>query len=266
MLYIIGTPIGNLDDLSFRAVETFKKVDMIFCEDTRQTIKLLNHLNISKPLFSYHKFNESQVSKKIVEELKSGKEIGLVSDSGMPLVSDPGAILVKNLKENGLLYTVIPGASASLSALILSGLDSSTFTFVGFLPEKTTDKKELLKKVKNYDTTLIFYISPHNIEKDLNIIYEHLGKRRASLVKEITKIYERAYDFVLGESFEFDRHGEFVLVVDKPKEIEEIKTLSLKDEIEKEVLAGLTENQAIGKVAKRRNLSRNDVYKIIKLN
>lgn len=265
MLYIVGTPIGNLQDITFRAVETLRSVDIIFCEDTRQTIKLLNHLKISKPLFSYHKFNEIETSQKIIDLLKQEKKIALVSDSGMPLISDPGNILVKELKQNNLPFTVIPGPTAFVSALILSGLDSSRFVFIGFLPEKTKQKKELLLEVKNYYCSLIFYIAPHNIKQDLKTIYEVLGKRKASLVKEITKIYENVYDFVLGDEFEFDPKGEFVLVVEGAKQKDEIPQMTIEKEIESLIKSGLTENQAIGKVAKSRNLQRNQVYKMIKL-
>lgn len=265
MLYIVGLPIGNLEDITLRAIRTLKEVDVIACEDTRNTLKLLNHYEIKKKLISYHKFNEQKMVEPILDMLKQGKNIALVSDSGMPLISDPGNILVKSLKENKIPYTVIPGASASLSALILSGFDSSKFSFIGFIPEKNKNKIELLESVKFLNQTLIFYISPHSLEKDLKIIEKVLGQRKASLVKEITKIYEGVFDFVLGQELDINQKGEFVLIVEGNSEQKpEVKELSITQHIDFLVKQGLSENQAIAKVAKANNLTKNDLYKQLK--
>ena len=167
MLYFVATPIGNLADMSFRAVETLKNVDLIACEDTRHSLTLLNHYGIKKPLISYHKFNEKENSEKIIASLLEGKNVAVISDAGMPVISDPGNILVNMLIENGLEFTVIPGACAFVSALILSGLDSARFCFLGFLPQKSSERKEFLEKYKNLDMTLIFYSAPHDIKKDI---------------------------------------------------------------------------------------------------
>ena len=197
MLYFVATPIGNLKDFSFRAVEVLKSVDKIACEDTRHSLTLLNAYDIKKPLFSYHKFNEKEVAEKIIDGLKKGENIAVITDAGMPVVSDPGNVLTKLLIEEGLEFTVIPGACACVSALVLSGLDSSRFCFLGFMPEKQGARKEFLSKYKDLDLTLIFYSAPHDVKKDIESIYEVLGDRRAVAVKEITKIYESAERFNL---------------------------------------------------------------------
>lgn len=267
MLYIIGTPIGNLKDISLRALEILGQVDIIACEDTRNTIKLLNHYNIKKKLISYHKFNEKQQSEEIVLLLKEGKNIALVSDSGLPIVSDPGNILVKTLKENQLEYTVIPGATASLSALILSGFESKMFTFVGFLPEKNTERTNLLNSIKSLTHTLIFYISPHSLIKDTQSIFEIFGSRHACFVKEITKIHETVYDFVLGQDIEINPKGEFVLIVEgtNQKSVENKSELSINEQIELLKNQGMSENQAISKTAKQNNMTKQALYKILKV-
>ena len=156
MLYLVSTPIGNLKDMTFRAVEVLKSVDFIACEDTRHSMTLLAAYDIKKPLKAYHKFNERAEGEKIVEALKEGKNVALITDAGTPVISDPGNVLVKMLIENGLEYTVIPGANAFVPALVLSGMDASRFAFIGFLPEKAKDRNELLEKYKDLDMTLIF--------------------------------------------------------------------------------------------------------------
>ena len=266
MLYIVGLPIGNLKDISLRALEVLGEVDVIACEDTRNTLKLLNHYEIKKKLIAYHKFNEKQMSEEIVSLLKEGKHIALVSDSGMPVISDPGNILVQKLKSEHLEYTVIPGASASLSALILSGMQSNRFTFVGFLPEKNVDRKHLLESLKYIEHTLIFYISPHSLKKDTQSIYESFGARKACFVKEITKIYETVYDFVLGEEIDINEKGEFVLIVKGASEKEnKNEDLSIPEMIQLLKDGGMTENQAISKVAKQNHMTKQELYKILKV-
>ena len=172
MLYFVATPIGNLKDISLRALEVLNFVDIIACEDTRKSLILLNHYNIKKRLISYHKNNEKISAEGILKLLQQGKNIAVISDSGMPVISDPGSVLIDVLKKNNQPYSVIPGANASLSALILSGLNSKSFSFFGFLPEKNKDRIEFLNSIKNYTTTLIFYVSPHNLLKD-RIDFEH---------------------------------------------------------------------------------------------
>lgn len=266
MLYIVGLPIGNLEDITLRALRILKEVDVIACEDTRNTLKLLNHFEIKKKLISYHKFNEKKMLEPIIELLTAGNKVALVSDSGMPLISDPGNILVKSLKENGLPYTVIPGASASLSALVLSGFDSAKFSFVGFLPEKNKDRIALIESVQYLNQTLIFYISPHSLEKDIETITQVLGQRKACLVKEITKIYESVYDFLLGDEIEINQKGEFVLIVEGGTEQKPQETnLSVEEQVKEFVKQGFTENQAISKVAKANDTTKQELYKMLKV-
>lgn len=261
MLYFVGTPIGNLKDISFRALEVLKSVDEIACEDTRHSLGLLNAYEIKKPLFSYHKFNERESGEKIIEKLKAGKNIAVITDAGMPVVSDPGNILSQMLIENGLEFTIIPGACAFVSALVLSGLDSSKFCFLGFLPEKNKDRKEFLEKYKNLDLTLIFYSAPHDINKDVKSIYEVLGDRRAVAVKEITKLYENAFRFNLKDDISLEQKGEFVLLVEGASEENENLRLSEKEHIELYLSKGYDKKEALKIVAKERGVSKSSLYK-----
>src|SRR5574344_1928928 len=167
MIYFVSTPIGNLDDITLRAINTLKNVDIIACEDTRTSQKLLNHYEINKKLISFHKFNETSACDKIIEFNSQGQNIAIISDAGMPVIFDPGNILTKILREKNINFSVIPGANAGLSALLLSGLDASSFTFSGFLPEKKTEKLNLINQLSLIKSTLIFYLSPHNLEEDL---------------------------------------------------------------------------------------------------
>ncbi len=261
MLYFVGTPIGNLKDISLRAIEVLKSVDEIACEDTRHSMGLLNAYQIKKPLFSCHKFNERQTGEKIIEKLKDGKNIALITDAGMPVVSDPGNILVTMLIENGLEFTVIPGACAFVSALVLSGLDCSRFCFLGFMPQKTSERREFLERYKNLDLTLIFYSAPHDIKKDVESIYKVFGERRAVAVKEITKIHERAERFNLSENIEGEPKGEFVLLVEGGKMQNDNLNLSEKEHIELYIAKGMDKKDALKTVAKERGVSKSSLYK-----
>ncbi|MCQ2387136.1 MAG: 16S rRNA (cytidine(1402)-2'-O)-methyltransferase [Clostridia bacterium] len=260
MLYFVGTPIGNLKDISFRAIEVLKEVDEIACEDTRHSLTLLNHYEIKKPLFAYHKFNENKECVNIIEKLKAGKNIAVISDAGMPVISDPGNVLVKSLIEEGLEFTVVPGACALISALILSGLDSARFCFIGFLPEKQTERKELLEKYSSLDMPLIFYSAPHDIVKDIETVYSVFGNRRAVAVKEITKIYENAERFNLKDGLKSEPKGEFVLIVDG-KEKEDYSNLSIEEHLQMYINSGLDKKEALKKVAKERGVSKSSLYK-----
>ena len=261
MLYFVATPIGNLKDISYRAIEVLNSVDIIACEDTRNSLKLLNHYNINKQLIAYHKFNEENSSNGIIEMLKEGKNIAVISDSGMPLISDPGQTLVEKLVKQNLEYTIVPGASASLSALILSGLDSSRFSFVGFLPEKNKERQELISNIRLLKNTLIFYISPHSLFNDIDYLYNELGGRKACLVNEITKLYEKTIHFNLGDDLEIEPKGEYVLVVEGCNEKNlELNNLTVKEHIEFYINLGDSEKEAIKKVAKDRKVNKNDIY------
>lgn len=262
MLYFIATPIGNLSDISFRAIETLKSVDLIACEDTRHSLKLLSHFEIKKPLVAYHKFNEKKQVETLIEELKKGKNIAVISDAGTPVISDPGNVLTKMLRDEGVEYTVIPGATAFVSALILSGLDASRFTFIGFLPEKTKDRENLLKQYKKNTETLIFYSAPHDVNNDLKTLYSVLGDREVACVKEITKMHERTYRFNLSSAYIEEPKGEFVILVEGATEIaSEFSTLSEKEHIDLYLSRGLSKKEAIKKVAEERGVSKNSLYK-----
>ena len=261
MLYFIATPIGNLKDISYRAVETLLAVDEIACEDTRHSLTLLSAYDIKKPLFSYHKFNEKEECERIIGKLKSGKNIAVISDAGMPVISDPGNLLVKALQENGLTFTVIPGANAALSALILSGFNADKFCFLGFLPEKKSDREELLSEYKNLSATLIFYSAPHDIKKDVETLYSALGNRRAAAVKEITKIHERVEIFELKDGISFEPKGEYVLIVEGAKKNAEFLGLSEEEHIKLYIDSGMDKKEALKRVAKERGVSKSSLYK-----
>ena len=261
MLYFVATPIGNLKDFSFRAISVLNEVDEIACEDTRHSLALLNAYDIKKPLVSYHKFNEKESGEKIIEKLKSGKNIAVISDAGMPVISDPGNVLVNMLIENGLEFTIVPGACAFVSALVLSGLDSSKFCFLGFLPSKKTEKIEFLEKYKHLDMTLIFYSAPHDIKKDIETIYQVFGDRKAVAVKEITKLHEKAERFNLKDNLSSEPKGEFVLLVEGGKAENQNLNLTEKEHIELYLKQGIDKKQALKMVAKERGVAKSSLYK-----
>ena len=261
MLYFVGTPIGNLKDMSYRAVEVLSQVDEIACEDTRHSLGLLNAYGIKKPLTSYHKFNEREAGEKLIEKLKSGKNIALITDAGMPVISDPGNILTQMLVENGLEFTVVPGACAFVSALVLGGLDSSRFCFLGFMPAKSSERKEFLEKYKTLDMTLIFYSAPHDVKKDIESIYSVFGNRRAVAVKEITKLYEKVERFELKDNLSSEPKGEYVILVEGAKNENENLKLTEKEHIDLYISRGMDKKDALKQVAKERGVSKSSLYK-----
>lgn len=263
MLYFVSTPIGNLKDISYRAIETLNSVDLILCEDTRHSLKLLDHYGIKKPLESYHKFNEKDKTDEVIKMLKSGKNVAVISDAGTPVISDPGNHLTKVLSSENIDFTVIPGATAFVPALLLSGLDASNFTFVGFLPEKNKEKDALLKKVENNEQTLIFYSAPHDINKDLSYLYEKLGDRKFSAVKEITKIHETVYKGSLKDAKISQPKGEFVIVVEGATSVKKEFILSEIEHVNLYISRGYTKKEAIAKVAEERGVNKNALYKSI---
>ena len=261
MLYFVATPIGNLKDISYRAIEVLKSVDVIFCEDTRHSLTLLNHYEIKKPLFSYHKYNEKEVGEKIIDRLRAGENIAIISDAGMPVISDPGSVLISMLKEFDLEYTVIPGASASLSALILSGLKSDRFCFIGFLPEKEKDRKKVLTDFMDVPATLIFYCAPHDVKRDVAYLYKVLGDRKASAVKEITKIHERAITFNLKDGIGEEPRGEYVILVSGKEKDKENIDLTDEQLIDLYISEGMDKKTAVKTVAKERGIAKSELYK-----
>jgi 16S rRNA (cytidine1402-2'-O)-methyltransferase len=213
-LVIVATPIGNLSDISARALDALRSADLIACEDTRQTIKLLNHFGIQKALVSYHDFNEEKKASELGEKIRQGQTIALVSDAGTPGISDPGFRLVRYCREQGLTVSVIPGPNAAVASLSASGLPSDEFYFVGFLPSKKTARREKLESLRSLKATLVFYEAPHRIEGTLTDLLEILGDREACIGRELTKLHE---EFVFGKLSEIQKRikalGEFVVVV-----------------------------------------------------
>lgn len=262
MLYIVATPIGNLEEITFRAVDVLKKVDYILCEDTRTSKVLLDKYQIKNKCVSYHKFNENLKVESVISDLKNGKEIALISDAGMPGISDPGNILVNALKKENLKYTVVSGASAVINAFVLSGFDTP-FTFIGFLPEKNTARNNLLKELATYKSTLIFYISPHNLADTFNILSKSLGNRECAIVREISKMFEEVTFLTLDVGFNGVNKGEFVLVVKGcENKTNPLCDLTILEHLKHYIKLGYTKNEAIKLVCADRNLKKNDVYKI----
>lgn len=271
-LYIVGTPIGNLDDITIRAVNTLRNVDVILAEDTRQTLKLLNHFEISKHMISYHRHNEDDKIEKIVEILNSGKNLALVSDAGMPIISDPGQNLVKYLVKNNYDIEVVPGVTALITAIVKSGLDSTRFTFEGFLSVNKKQRKERLKSLVNETRTMIFYEAPHKILSTLKDMYEYFGNRDICIARELTKIHEEyRYTNFKDAIINIEENGikgEIVLVIsgaseekineEKNKEIEQINSLEL---VKEYMRNGDTKKDAIKKVAKLKGVNKDVVYK-----
>lgn len=258
MLYLVGTPIGNLKEMSTRAVEVLKEVSYIACEDTRTSKVLLDAYDIKRPLKSYHKFNESKASLDIINDLKEGKDIALISDAGMPGISDPGAIIINKLKEENLEYTVVSGPCAGINAYILSGYETP-FTFVGFIPEKK--RKDFLGELSTYNSTLVFYCSPHSLLNDIKDMYESFGDREACVVRELTKKFEEVTFTTLEKGYEGTIKGEFVVIVNKP-----VKQDGGSDDLEKDLQIllemGLSKSDASKVLAKAKNLKKNDIYKL----
>lgn len=261
MVSFVATPIGNLKDISLRALETLKEADVIFCEDTRHTLKLLNAYEIKKPLYACHKFNESAAAEKILEASKRGEKVAVVSDAGTPVVSDPGNIVCKKLKEAGEPYTLIPGACAFVAALVLSALPADKFAFIGFLPEKAGEKRAVLEKYKHLDLTLAFHCAPQDIDKDVAAMAEVFGNRKAAAVREITKMHEEAVEFYLAEGLACEKRGEFVLLVEGAGERENpLNSLGEKEHILYYINQGLDKKEALKKAAKDRGVTKSELY------
>ena len=267
-LYLVATPIGNLEDITIRALNVLKEVDLIAAEDTRHTLGLLNHFEISKPLISYYKQTEKARSEILIEKLKEGKNIAIVSDAGTPGISDPGEEIVKVAIENSIEIIPIPGACAAINALIASGLSTKEFSFIGFLSAVKKEKKEKLEEIKYETRTLILYEAPHKLKGTLEMILEVLGDRKIVLARELTKIHE---EFIRDKvSSILDRietiKGEFVILIEgssvSKKDIEEenINSLSLDEHYDLYKNEGLSKKEIIKKIAKDRNVNKNEIY------
>lgn len=274
-IYLVGTPIGNLKDITLRAIETLKMVDIILAEDTRQTLKLLNHLEISKPMISYHRHNEVDKIDEVKRLLNEGKQIALVSDAGMPRISDPGEALVETLIDEGYSVEVIPGVTALTTAIAYTNFDSATFVFEGFMPMRPTRRREKLEKLKYETRTIVFYEAPHKLLATLKDLYKFLGDRKICIARELTKLHEECRYSTLSEQIERVEQegikGEIVLIVqgnefgdEEKKKMENeasgLDSLTDKELVERYIESGMSKKDAIKKVAKERGKNKNDVY------
>ena len=245
MIYFAATPIGNLKDITLRVLETLKEADAVFCEDTRRTLKLLSAYGIKKPLYACHKFNESEAAEKVIALSREGKNVVIVSDAGMPVISDPGAVVARKLNEAGEKFTVLPGACAFVSALALSAFPAERFTFLGFLPDKTGERKRFLERYQEVRETLIFHAAPQDVDAYIKVMYEVFGSRPACAVREITKIHEEVIPFDLKDGFAGEKRGEFVLLVGGAEEKENpLNALSVREHLQKYLSEGLNKKEA----------------------
>ncbi|MDD3170719.1 MAG: 16S rRNA (cytidine(1402)-2'-O)-methyltransferase [Bacilli bacterium] len=268
-LYLVPTPIGNFEDMTFRSVDILNRVDMIFCEDTRVTKILLSHFNIKTPLSSYHIFNEEDKSNEIIDVLRDGKKIALVSDAGLPCISDPGYLLVKRVLDSGFDVVSLPGASASLTALIASGLPCDKFFFYGFLDHKKSQKEKELLLLRDNKETIIFYESPMRIKETIDLMYQILGNREVVIARELTKKYEEYTRGTLEEiaSLDLTLKGEIVVIIKGTSETYlqiDLNQKSIKEHFNHYLKQGLLEKEAMKLVAKDRKISKSEVYKEVK--
>ncbi|KMT22942.1 16S rRNA (cytidine(1402)-2'-O)-methyltransferase [Clostridium cylindrosporum] len=271
-LYLVATPIGNLKDITLRAIEILGEVDLIAAEDTRQTLKLLNHLGIKKPLISYHHHNRREAGEKLIKRLQEGNKIALVSDAGTPGISDPGEDIVKLCVEEGIEVYACPGPVAGIYALTVSGLSTDKFVFEGFIERDGKGRREDLERLKAETKTMILYEAPHRLQKTLSDIYEYVGDRRIAICRELTKRHEQILRLTVGEAIKYyeenNPKGEFVLIlqgltqedIDKERE-ERYENLSIVDHILKYIEEGNSKKDAIKLVSKERKLPKSEVYK-----
>ncbi|MFA5560224.1 MAG: 16S rRNA (cytidine(1402)-2'-O)-methyltransferase [Acholeplasmataceae bacterium] len=265
-LYLVSTPIGNLKDITYRAIETLKSVDLVYAEDTRTSAKLFSQYEITVPLFSYHDHNKEQQTELILEQLAANKNIALISDAGTPGISDPGYEIILKAIEHNFHVVAIPGANAILTALLPSGILLQPFTFIGFLPRKKMQAAELLNTFTQRKETLIIYESPQRIKETTELLYKTLGNRKVTYARELTKLYETYFRTNLKDALEIEHNpkGEYVIVVEGTTAITEFN-ISLEEHLILYIKQGLTEKEAMRKVAKDRNLSKNELYQHFKI-
>ena len=264
-LYLVATPIGNLEDITFRAIRILKEANLIAAEDTRNTLKLLNHYEITKPLISYHRHNEDIKKDILIEKLKSGENIAIVTDAGTPGISDPGEVIVKEAIKNDIEVVPIPGACAAINALICSGLDTKEFTFVGFLPLNKKLRKEKLEEIQKEIKTLILYEAPHKLNDTLKDLKDILGKRQIVLAREITKIHEEFIRGTIDEIIDKSKtlKGEMILIIEgaeKQENENSLNNLSLEEHYKFYEDKGFDKKDIIKKIAKDRKVNKNDIY------
>lgn len=279
-LYLCATPIGNLGDITARVLETLRSVDLIAAEDTRNTLRLLNHFEIKKPMTSYHEHNKFEKAEELLARLRAGEDIAVVTDAGTPAISDPGEVLAARCMEEGIRVTSLPGACALITALTMSGMSARRFCFEGFLPSEKTDKKErkrILSQLAEEERTIILYEAPHHLRAALNDLTDALGpERRITLCRELTKRFEEAVPMRLGEAVRFyeenEPRGEYVLVVEgaDPAEKESraraaFEDISVEEHVGQYMEQGLSQKEAMRRAAADRGLSRRDIYQQMKV-
>ena len=275
MLYICGTPIGNLEDMTYRVVRVLSEVDLIAAEDTRQSVKLLNHFDIKTPLTSYYEHNKDVKGPQLVKLLQEGKDIALVTDAGMPGISDPGEDLIKLCYENNVPVTVVPGPTAVVTALVLSGLNSRSYIFEGFLPRNKKQRAEVLERLVDESRTTVFYEAPHHLVDTLDSIYKTVGDRNIAVARELTKKHETVNRGAVGEVLEYFKEnepkGEFVLVLEgkdkekiKEDKIASFEEMTIEEHFNMYIEQGMSEKDAMKQVAKDRGIGKRDVYAYIK--
>lgn len=273
-LFLCATPIGNLGDISQRVLETLEQVDLIAAEDTRNSIKLLNHFGIKKPLTSYHEYNKVEKAAVLIEKMKAGSQIALITDAGTPAISDPGEVLVKMCQEAGIVVTSLPGPAACITALTLSGLSTRRFSFEGFLPVDKGEKKQVLEELSKETRTMILYEAPHHLKRTLKELYEAVGNRKLTLCRELTKKFETIFPTTLQEAIAYyeenEPRGEYVLVLEGKSllEIEEEKRevwqqMSISEHMSHYEQKGMDHKSAMKQVAKDRGISKRDVYQYL---
>ena len=269
-LYLCATPIGNLGDMSERLIETLKSADLIAAEDTRRTVKLLNHIGISKPLISYYRHNEQGKGDVLIKELQSGKSVALVSDAGTPGISDPGEVVTKKCIEQGIEVVPVPGPAALICALIISGMDTSRFVFEGFLPVTGKERNERISDLKNDKRTVILYEAPHKLLKTLTDLETTLGNRKVAVCHELTKIHESTLRVSLKEAVTYytenQPKGEYVIVLEgKEQEKPDFSDITVKEHFQRYIEQGKTEKEAIKSVAEDRGVPKREIYNVIKI-
>ncbi len=275
-VYLCGTPIGNLQDMSLRVLNILKTVDFIAAEDTRHTLQLLNHFEITTPMTSYHEHNKQTKGIKLIERVQKGENMALVTDAGMPGISDPGADFVKLCYEKEIAVTVVPGASAVITALVLSGLDTRRFVFEGFLPSEKKQRRTILQTLQKEHRTMVLYEAPHRLVHTLQELSEIMGKQRiVATIKELTKKYEQVRKDTIQEQIAYysanPPKGEFVLVIEgfsleeqKRREQQSWEKLSIAEHLQQYIQKGISEKEAMKQVAKDRGISKREIYAVIK--
>lgn len=273
-LYLCATPIGNLGDMTPRVVETMNMVDVIAAEDTRNSIKLLNHFDIHTPMTSYHEYNKVEKAYQLIGQMQNGQNIALITDAGTPAISDPGEVLVKMCHEQGITVTSLPGPAACITALTLSGLSTRRFCFEGFLPADKKEKAAVLKELQNESRTMILYEAPHHLVRTLEELYEALGERKITLCRELTKKFETVFPTTLEQALEYykteEPRGEYVLVLEgkslekkRQEEISSWENMSIEEHMAYYENQGMDEKSAMKQVAKDRGVGKREIYQYL---